>query len=137
MMFLTSPQDAGDLSLDHHLHGHSQHTQAIHGHAVSGGHRKVPCQQAKLMPPMELMTRPQALRFAYHAQHGMPLSIRKMSSLEKKEDPEEKARMEAILKHVHEVEVREQMAHEERIENGEEEVSGHVRPSTCAAEQGG
>jgi len=121
-----------------------QHTQAIHGYTVNT-HRKVPCSAEKLVPPTELMTRPQALRFAYHKDHGVSLNIKKMVSLQKKEDPEERERMDAILKHVHECEVREQLhdqqlreaghttesilelkATTKRKENGKEEPKGKI-----------
>ena len=62
MMYLTSPSLAPGSSLDHHLHhSSSAHTQAIHGYPVNS-HRKVQCREEKLVPPKELMTRPQALR---------------------------------------------------------------------------
>jgi hypothetical protein len=110
MMYLQSPPSGANGNHHDLLHNASQHTQAIHG-VVGQGHRKIQCGEFKLTPPQELMTRPQALRFQYHKEHGVSANIKLMSSLTKKEDPEEKERMEAILRHVHEVEIRGEMNH--------------------------
>ena len=63
MMYLASPTDTNGspVTKDQLSHTGSAHTQAIHGLPVSG-HRRVPVQGEKLVPPVELMTRPQALR---------------------------------------------------------------------------
>ena len=52
-------------------------------------YRKQPCPNHRLVPPVELMTRPEALRFAYLQHHDPKGAIKKMNTLEKRVDPEE------------------------------------------------
>jgi len=76
-------------------------------------HRKQPCPEAKLVPPIELMTRPQALRFAYLANHDPRERIKKMDTLEPKVDPESERKREDIMRKMREAEIRAEMKRKE------------------------
>ena len=68
-------------------------------------YRKQPCPNEKLLPPVELMTRDQALRFAYLQEHDPKGGIKAMSGLSPKVDPEEEKKREEILKRIREVRI--------------------------------
>lgn len=72
-------------------------------------YRKQPCAEERLLPPLELMTRPQALRFAYLSENDPRAGIKKMDTLEKKLDPEEEKKREEILKRIKENEIKEEI----------------------------
>ncbi|GMH62254.1 hypothetical protein TrST_g5504 [Triparma strigata] len=72
-------------------------------------YRKQPCPNEKLLPPVELMTRDQALRFAYLQEHDPKGGIKAMSGLSPKVDPEEEKKREEILKRIRENEIKDEI----------------------------
>ncbi|GMI04730.1 hypothetical protein TrLO_g13941 [Triparma laevis f. longispina] len=79
-------------------------------------YRKMPCPNEKLLPPVELMTRDQALRFAYLQEHDPKSGIKAMPGLAIKVDPEEEKKREEILKRIREKEIKDEIKkREERV----------------------
>ena len=72
-------------------------------------YRRQPCPESKLLPPLELMTRPQALRFAYLEANDPRAGIKKMDGLVPKEDPKDIEKREEILKRMREAEIRDDL----------------------------
>jgi len=66
---------------------------------------KAPCSSETLIPPQELMTRQRSFRHLYWKYHPPTTNIRKMSFLQRKEDPISIKRREEIFEKIHAAEL--------------------------------
>jgi len=84
---------------------------------------KRPCKEEKLLPPVELMTRTQAMKYAYYRKNKPANFVKPMVGLVRKEDQRSVKRREEILDRIRAAEVKAAMRQKENRKRVEEEKS--------------